>query len=193
MLLSRLGGVLLIAGAVAAGGWALVFGSPAGPDEARGGSWLVNAVTILFGAGAAVVATATAGPMDGRLTRVGLGVAAVGLIGITLGQTVVVIPTGSNELASTPWVVLVGGGFLAAAIGALVVGVALARLRDLGGRLVGLALLAGPLSLPLAAAISLPFHVDAGAIVLIGLVISVIAIAGVGVLALGVGRPRSVA
>jgi len=189
MRLSRLGGLLLIAGTVAAGVWALVFGRPAGPDEARAGSWLVNTVTILIGAGAAVVATAAARPMDGRLTRVGLGLAAVGLIGITLGQTVVVIPSGSNELASTPWVVLVGGGFLAGAIGAPVVGVALARSSDLGTRLVGRALLAGPLSLPAAAAISLPFRVDASAVILVGFGISVLGVAGVGALALRVGRP----
>jgi hypothetical protein len=88
-------------------------------------------------------------------------------------------------------VLLVGGGLLGAAIGALVVGVALARSRDLGGRLVGLALLAGPLSLPVATAISLPLHVDAAAVLLIGLGTSVLGIAGVGVLALGVGRPGS--
>jgi len=188
MLPSRVGGLLLIAGAVTAGVWALAFGSPAGPDDSRGGSWLVITVTLLIGAGTAVVATAAARPMDGRRTRVGLGLAAVGLIGITLGQTVVVIPSGSNELASTPWVVLVGGGFLAAAIGALVVGLALARSSDSGGRLVGLALLAGPLSLPVATAISLSLHVDAGAVVLLGLGTSVVGIAGVGVLALGVAR-----
>jgi len=193
MLSSRIGGVLLIAGTVAAGVWALIFGSPAGPDEARAGSWLVNALMILIGAGAAVVATTAARPMDGRLTRAGLGIAAIGLTGITLGQTMVVIPAGSNELASTPWVLLVGGGFLAAVIGALVVGVSLARSRDLGARLVGLALLAGPLSLPLAPAISLPLHVDAGAVVLVGLGVSVVGVAGVGVLALGVGRLGSAA
>ena len=189
MLLSRIGGVLLIAGAVAAGVWALVFGRPAGPDEARASSWLVNAVTILIGAGSAVVATAAARPMDGKLTRVGLGLASVGLIGITLGQTVVVIPSGSNELASTPWVLLVGGGFLAAVIGGLVVGVALARSSDLVARLVGLALLAGPLSLPIASALSVPLHVDGSVVILVGLGISVLGVAGVGVLALGVGRP----
>jgi len=189
MLVSRIGGVLLIAGTVAAGAWALVFGRPAGPDEARASSWLLNAVTILIGAGAAVLSAAAAHPLNAGRMRIGLGLAAVGLIGFSLGQTVVVIPSGSNELASTPWVVLVGGGFLAAVIGGLVVGVALARSSDLAARLVGLALLAGPLSLPLASVISLPFHVDAGAVVLVGLGTSVIGVAGVGVLALGVGRP----
>lgn len=189
MPVSRIGGVLLIAGTVAAGAWALVFGRPAGPDEARAGSWLVNAATVLIGAGAAAVATASARPLIGRLTRAGLGLAAVGLISFSIGQTVVVIPSGSNELASTPWVLLVGGGFVAAVIAGLFVGVSLARSSDLGARLAGLALLAGPLSLPLASAISLPFHVDASAVVLVGLGVSVLGVAGVGVLALGIGRP----
>jgi hypothetical protein len=192
-MLSRVSGLLLLGGLVAGGAWAIAFGNPAGPDDARSGSWLVSAATLLIGSGAGAIAIAAARPLDARPTRVGLGLAAIGLIGVTLGQTVVVIPSGSNELQSTPWVLLVGGGFLAAVVGALVVGVTLARARDVGARLVGLALLACPLSLPLAAAISLPFHVDAGAVVLAGLGITVIGIAGVAVLALGVGRARSVA
>ena len=191
MLLSRLGGLLLIAGTAGAGVWVIAFGGPASPEEARPGSWLVSAVTLLVAAGAGAVAIAAARPLDAAPARRGLGLAAVGLLGITVAQTLVVIPEGSNELASTPWVLLVGGGLLGAAIGALVVGVALARSRDLGGRLVGLALLAGPLSLPVATAISLPLHVDAAAVLLIGLGTSVLGIAGVGVLALGVGRPGS--
>jgi hypothetical protein len=49
--------------------------------------------------------------------------------------------------------------YAAVSVSPLLAGVALARSRDPGGQLVGLALLAGPLSLPLATAISLPLRV----------------------------------
>jgi hypothetical protein len=196
MALARVGGLLLIVGSVAVGIWAIAFSGAAAPagsagqGEVRSDTLLVTAFALLLGAGAGAVGIAAPPPFGSRLTRVGLGLIGVGMLSVALGRTVVVIPTGSNELSSLPYLILVFGGGLATIVGSLVCGASLARSPSVGPRIVGLALLAGPLSLPLAAAISLPLHVDASVIVLIGLRLLILSYAGIGILALGAGGTR---
>lgn len=194
MVLARVGGLLLIVGSVAVGIWAIAFSgaaAPASPGEARSDTLLVTAFALLLGAGAGAVGIAAPPPPFGaRLTRVGLGLIGVGMLSVALGRTVIVIPTGSNELSSLPYLILVFGGGLATIVGTLACGASLARSPSVGPRIVGLALLAGPLSLPLAAAISLLLDVDTSVIVLIGLSLLILGYAGIGILALGVGGTR---
>ena len=191
----RAGGVLLIVGSVLAGIWAVAFGGPAapagpaGPGDPPGDTPLVTAFTPLIGAGAALVGIAPPAGFGSRL-RLGLGLVAVGMLSVTLGRAAIVIPPGSNELQSLPYLILVFGGGLATLIGTLACGASLVRSAGVGPRIVGLAILAGPISLPLAAAISLPFHVDASVIVSIGLGLLMLGCAGFGVLAFGGGRAR---
>lgn len=196
MVLTRVGGLLLIAGIAAVAAWAITFAGPAapagpsGPGETRGDTTLVIAFALLLGAGAGTIGIAGPPRLDSRLTRVGLGITAVGMLSLALGRAVVVIPAGSNELSSLPYLFLVFGGGLATATGSLICGISLARSPSLGPRIVGFALVAGPLSLPLAAAISLPLHVDGSGVVLIGLSFVILGYAGIGILALGIGGPQ---
>lgn len=135
MVLARVGGVLLIVGSVLAGIWAIAFSGPAGPagpGEPRPDTLLVTAFTLLLGTGAGAVGIAAPPPFSSRL-RIGLGLVAVGMFSVTVGRAVVVIPPGSNELRSLPYLILVFGGALATVIGALVCGASVVR-RAVTGR-----------------------------------------------------------
>jgi len=120
------------------------------------------------------VSIAGAPPFGGRLARVGLCLVAVGLLGVALGTTLIVIPPGSNELQSWPFVILVLGGGLASIIGSLVCGLSLVRMPG-GPRLAGLVLLAGGLGL---------------AFLPIGFALPSLGFAGIGLFELGLGRTR---
>ncbi len=188
MVLARVGG-LLIAGTAAVGIWAIAFGGaaaarPAGPGEPRSDSLLANAVVLLLGAGAGAVGVAGHPPFASPPTRGGLVLVGVGLLGVALGRTADLIPAGGNELHSIPYVILVFGGGLAAVVGSLVCGLSLARSPSAGLRIVGLAILAGLLSLPLALAIAVQLNVDSSIVVLIGLGLLILGYVGIGIVAL---------
>lgn len=196
MLPARVGGLLLIAGSATIAAWAIAFAGPAapgpagpaGPREARSDTLLVTAFSLLLGVGAGAVAIASPPPFGSRSARFGLGLLSVGMLAVALGRSVVVIPAGSNELSSLPYLILVFGGGLAIIIGSLLCGASLARSPRPGPRGVGFLLLAGPLSLPLAAAISVPLHVDASLIVMIGVMLLILGFVGIGLLALSASR-----
>jgi hypothetical protein len=195
MTVARAGGFLLIVGSVAVGVWGVAFNSgapagPPGPGVSPSDRMLVVAFALILSIGAGIVGLVAPLPLDSRLTRVGLGLIAVGMLTVGLGRAVVVIPTGSNELSSLPYLILVFGGVLATAVGSLLCGTSLVRSPSVVPRIVGLALLGGPVSLPLAAFISLPLHVDASVIVLIGLGLVLLGYAGIGLLAMGVAETQ---
>ncbi len=177
MVLARVGGVLLILGSVLTGiavATGSIGGGPAGPGEDRVNAQplvtaLVAACSGLLGAGAGVVGIAAPPPLRPRLTRVGLGFVAIGLLSLALGL-IVPIPPGSNSLASWGIYPVLGGG-AASAIGWLVTAASLVRSPG-GPRVVGLVLLGAVL------VVLLP---------LLGWALLILGCAGVGLLALGVG------
>jgi hypothetical protein len=125
-----IGGVLIIGGCVPLVA-AIATGAtgPAGPDGTPlrdAGRLLLNAALALLGSGAAVLGLAGPRPLDGRPVRVGLVVLAVGLVSL-MACILTPIPAGSNSLASAPYVLFGGIGFLAIAIGTLVMVVSLVR------------------------------------------------------------------
>jgi hypothetical protein len=188
MVLARVGG-LLIAGTAAVGIWAIAFGGaaaagPAGPGEPRSDSLFTTAFVLLLGVGTGAVGIAGHPPFASQSIRLGLVLVGVGLLGVAIGRTADLIPAGGNELQSIPYLILVFGGGLAAVVGSLVCGLSLARSPTAGPRIVGLAILAGPLSLPLALGISLALHVDSSVVVLIGLGLLILGYVGIGILAL---------
>ncbi len=187
--LARVGGALLIAGVAVAGLWAAVFNVGVGAGGSGAEKPLVTGFLALLSAGAGAVSATGATPLERRSTRIGLALAAIGLLGVAIGTSVVVIPAGSNELSSRPFIISTFGGGLLAAIGWLVLGLSLARSSG-RSRIVGLVLLGSVLTLPLSVAISLPFHIDASVVVLGGAVIFLLGVVGVGLLALGLGKTK---
>jgi hypothetical protein len=145
-MVGRTGGLLLIAGSAVAAFWAIALSGPAGPNGTRDDGLLVAAFTLLLGTGAGAVAIAAPLALDLKLTRVGLGLVSIGLLSVGLGRTVVVIPAGSNELSSLPYLFLVFGGGLVSMAGWLACGVSL--LRSPGwSRVVGLVMLGSAVGL----------------------------------------------
>jgi hypothetical protein len=124
------GGVLILGGCVLL--LAVIATGATGPAGVDGnplrdvGMLLLNAALALLGSGAAVLGLAGAGPLDGRPVRVGLVVLAIGLVSLVAG-VLTPIPDGSNSLATLPYVLFAGIGFLAIAIGTLVTVVSLVR------------------------------------------------------------------
>ncbi|MEI7745708.1 MAG: hypothetical protein WCK58_18380, partial [Chloroflexota bacterium] len=147
----RTGGALILGGCAAlVAGVATGATGPAGPDGTPlrdTGMLLLVAGLVLVGSGAGVVGLAGPEPLGGRRVRVGLGVAAAGLMSLAI-CIVTPIDPGSNSLASMQYVVAGGFGFLGIGIGTLVTVVALLRAtggpRRLGGTfLVGLVVMLG--------------------------------------------------
>jgi len=194
-----LGGCVLLAAGIATG--ATGPAGPAGPAGVDGtplrdaGMPLLNAALALLGAGAAVLGLAGPRPLDGRGIRVGLVVLAVGLVSL-VACLLTPIPVGSNSLASLPYVLSGGIGFLAIAIGTPVTVVSLVRTPG-EPRFVGALFLIGLLMVivfrllangvialgPLQPVVELLAALGGGAILL--------ALAGLGMLAIRGGRAVS--
>lgn len=196
MAYGRIGGLLVIGGCallpllVATGG-----SGPAGVDghPPRDISNLVLNVSLaLLGSGLAVLSLAGPGQLHRRPMRTGLGLLAVGLLGL-LVSSIVPIPAGSNSLQHWPYVISATVGLLATAGGTLVTVLSLLRVSG-RTRMVGSLLLAGLLLLPLAAILSVnwvdqPLESIAGVLQLIGFSGIVAGLVGIGLL--GITSDRS--
>jgi hypothetical protein len=103
------------------------------------------------------------------------------LLAIAIGRIAVTIPSGSNELQSWPYIILVLGGLLASGVGCVATGLALARTPG-GATLVGLLLL-----------VAVPALVVLGGMTIgwLGYLPGLVGAAGIGTLALAVDIPRS--
>jgi hypothetical protein len=97
-------------------------------------------------AGAAVLSLAGPGLLRRRAIRIGLGAFAAGIASLMISN-LVIIPVGSNELESAPYILSVAIGLLAAATGIVVTGIALLRVPG-EPRLAGVLVLAGLLVQP---------------------------------------------
>jgi len=188
-----LGGCVLLAAGIATG--AVGPARPAGVDGTPlrdVGMPLFNAALALLGSGAAVLGLTGPRPLGGRPVRVGLVVLAVGLVSL-LACILTPIDEGSNSMASLPYLLFGGIGFLAIAIGTLVIVVSLVRSRG-EPRFVGALFLVGLLMVivfrllangvialgPLQPVVELLAALGGGAML--------VAVAGFGILAIRGGR-----
>jgi hypothetical protein len=163
MWFGRIGGALVVAGATLcmlavviglAGGevrWAEACWQWDGCDRyAGGGDSVLHLITpaslTLIGIGAALLGLAGPRPFDGRLSRVGPGMTAIGLLSY-VAATNMSIPAGTNTAQSLPIVVGLLVGLVATILGLVVTGLALLR-RPGSSRVVGALLLAGLALLP---------------------------------------------
>jgi len=184
MTLGRIGGLLVVGGAVVLLLGVPVFAGQGGPGLGlSGSSGLVVGVSLaLFGCGAAVLSFDGPRPLHTRLVRIGLGALAVGQLSVTafaIGDAA----SPSNALESLPLSLLLIVGIGAFVLGWVMSGVALVRMpgppRAVGALLVGGLLLYGLQLVLSSAEIELP-----GEASLVALALVVLGNAGIGALAL---------
>jgi hypothetical protein len=139
----RLGGLLVVGGCILSLPASVLAGDvgPVGTGLRDLGSLIMNASLALGGSGAAVLSAAGPRPLHGRNVRSGLGILAVGLVGL-LVASVIPIPAGSDPLQSWPYLISGTVGWLATATGTLVTVLSLTRASD-PSRFVGLLFAAG--------------------------------------------------
>jgi hypothetical protein len=185
-----LGGCVLLASGIATGatGPASVDGTPLRDV----GMVLLNGALALLGSGAAVLGVTGAEPLDRRPVRAGLVVLSVGLASL-VACILIPIPAGSNSLASLPYVLFGGIGILAIVIGTLVTVVSLARApgepRIVGALfLVGLLLAIGFRLLANGVIAPGPLQLVVELLAALGGGAMLVAVAGLGMLAIRGGR-----
>jgi hypothetical protein len=188
------------------GGWLIVCGGAAvlvavvkylNGDGLGFGSWdagglLVDAALGLFAAGAVVLCAVGPEPLNGRIVRAGMGILAVGQLGLLAISIAAAIstPEDLSNLQNFAVVYLVGGG--AGLLGLLVAGLGLVR-RPGAARVVGALLVAGfllvgaALGVAAGAGLALPAHTTLGAIA-----VAIAGDIGIGLLAITVRRPAVV-
>lgn len=123
----QIGGMLMIGGSVLVLPGAALAGPAALGDVGRDVAELVtNALLALLGSGAGVLGVFGPRPLHGRIVRIGLRTAAVGLLSLLVASIIPIDP-GSNELQSGPWVISAILGLLATVVGVLITVLSLAR------------------------------------------------------------------
>ena len=187
----RLGGWLIIGGGalVAIAIWMYLDGQGLGSGTATG--LPIAAALALFALGAFVLCAVGPEPFDGRLVRVGLGLLAVGQLGL-LTQEILFAASTPDQM---PTLRLIGLLYLAAGaaggLGLLLTGLGLAMTTGLA-RAVGVLLLAGMVSTVAVwiattyLQLALPGHT-----ILWALVLAIVGNVAVGLLAIGGGRGTS--
>lgn len=193
MWFGRIGGLLVVGGCVLfmIAAAIAIAGGGVGIGLRDVGGLVVAASLALGGSGAAILSVAGPGPLHGRVTRIGLGILAVGLLSSLASSTMAAASAGHE--ASLPIFVLFIVGSLSTVLGSLVTGLSLVRAPG-PSRAVGLVFLAGLLLLAFSripanmASDALPLQEIAAALAVLGGIGVVLGGAGVGVLAISGGR-----
>ncbi len=181
--LGFVGGLLLISSAIALAFYLIIEGL--GVLVGAGGaivSSILSASFLCEGIGAALVGLAAPPPLDGRASRVGLGLLAIGLLGAVLAGFQAF---GSSVLAGQAIWAVASAVFLGSTVGTLIIGLSLVRLRGLPSG-IGFCLLASIVPIvvgPIGDAIGLAGPLWA-AVHVAGVVTSVVGVAGLGILAI---------
>ena len=178
-----------IGGGLVVGGWGLLVAGMAllwVAGSVVGGATMSASLAVV-GCGAALLAIKGPAPLRGRAMRVGLGIMAAGLLGVT-GSSIAAARLTYDPLEDMPTVVLLLGGGLLLFVGMLVTQLSLIRAGGLARRLgalffVGLGGIYLMQGLAALSPDSVPLRLVAGALALVGGAAFLVGCAGPGLLA----------